>query len=329
MSKKVLVTGGSGFLGANLAVKLVAKGYDVNLFYRAGEQHPFFKNLNANHFTGDINDEIALSKAMENCEVVFHTVGNMSFWKPDRPIQTKVNVDGTKTCINAAIKSGVKRFILTSTVNTIGIPKKGTIGDENTPFNWEKYDFNYAISKKKSEEIALKNNSQEFEVIAVNPGTFFGAGDINFNAGSYIKAVAQNQGYFASPGGTNCVPVKDVVNGHILAMEKGKPGETYILGGTNMKYKELFELIVKELKLLFNPVFEIPDFAVKLFGEANEFYHQLIQKKTQVVAESAKVGCLDLFYSSQKAERELGYQKSDFRIAIQEAITFYKEHKMI
>jgi dihydroflavonol-4-reductase len=326
---KVLVTGGTGLLGANLTRALVALGYEVNVFYRAGEKHPFLEGLKIQHFTGDITDEQALSAAMEGCEVVFHTVGNMSFWKADRPIQYKVNVLGTKTALHSAVKAGVRRFIHTSTINTLGIPAHRKIGDETTEYNWQQYDFYYSTTKKEAEELALAANSPEFEVVVVNPGTIFGAGDIHLNAGTYIKAIHQKQGFFASSGGTNCVGVNDVVNGHILAMQKGQPGERYILGGENLTYKKLFEMIGKELELPFHPVLALPDAVTMAAAQLSEWYFKWVGGKNNFVPESAKVGGLKLFYNSSKAKQELGYQSRSVQIAIREAIAFYRNQKMI
>jgi dihydroflavonol-4-reductase len=320
---KILVTGGTGFLGANLTRKLVNLGFEVRVFYRSGEHHPFLKGLSIQHFTGDITDKNALEAAMQGCEVVFHTVGNMSFWKADRPIQYKVNVEGTKTAIEVAKQCGVKRFMHTSTINTLGIPPLGEIGDENTPFNWQPYDFYYATTKKEAEVLALASKASDFEVVVLNPGTIFGAGDIHLNAGTYIKAIQQNQGFFAASGGTNCVSVNDVVDGHILAMQKGKPGEKYVLGGENLSYKALFELIGQVLDLKFHPVIELPDAITIAAAQLNEWWFQFKGGKTNLIPESARVGGLKLFYSSAKAQRELGYQIQPVRNAIQEAIQFY------
>ncbi len=326
---KVLVTGGTGFLGANLTEKLVHLGFEVRVFYRAGEHHPFLKGLPIQHFTGDITDQDALEVAMQGCDVVFHTVGNMSFWKPDRPIQYKVNVEGTKAAIAVAKLCGVKRFMHTSTINTLGIPELESIGDENTPFNWQPYDFYYATTKKEAEVFALANNTADFEVVVLNPGTIFGAGDIHLNAGTYIKAVQDNQGFFASSGGTNCVGVKEVVEGHILAMHKGKPGEKYILGGQNLSYKTLFESIGKALSLNFHPVIALPDTITIAAAQLNEWWFLMRGGKTNLLPESARVGGLKLFYSSAKAQHELGYKPRSVQMAIHEAIAFYQKHDMI
>ncbi len=327
--KNVLVTGGTGFLGANLTVELVKRGHNVRIFYREGDHHPFLDNLEVQHFAGDIRDKDLLKKAVAGCDAVFHTVGNASFWKSDRPIQELVNVKGTENILTVAKAAGVKRVVHTSSINALGIPDPGTIGDENTAFNWESYDFNYATTKKKSEDVALSFNAPDFEVVVVNPGTIFGKGDINVNTGSYVKAIKNGQGYFTASGGTNCVSVDDVVKGHILAMEKGRPGEKYILGGENLTMVQLFKLIGTELGLSFHPVIEIPKVIAMGVSTINEFFFKLINKRTNLVPESVQVGYLKLFYSSAKAERELDYSAQPLNVAIREGIAFFREQEVI
>jgi dihydroflavonol-4-reductase len=211
-------------------------------------------------------------------------------------------------------------------VNTLGIPLPlGSIGDESTPFNWEPYDFHYAITKKKGEEIALAANGPQLQVVAVNPGTMFGPGDININAGSYILTIARSPVFFYPTGGCNCVHVDAVVAGHLAAYDRGRPGERYILGGENLTFQEIFTLIAEVLHRP-RPRMKIP-YALSIAGAAVlSGAARGLGKAIRLSPEAVRVGRFELFYSSSKAVRELALPQIPFRIAIEDAVRWYREN---
>ena len=328
MPTTVLVTGGSGFIGGQLTRALVSQDYDVRVFYRPHDDTRMIKDLPIQHFTGDITEHRALKNAMKGCTAVFHTVGNMSFWYADRPLQYKVNVEGTKAVVETAKALGVSKMVHTSTVNTIGVVEGDGVSDEQTPFNYDASDFYYAITKKQAEDVALAANSPDFRVVAVNPGTVFGAGDINFNAGSYIKEIQNGKGYFATRGGTCCVHVDAVVAGHIAAFEKGKAGEKYILGGENLPYVTLFQVIANVLGKK-HTVRTVPNWVALTAAKVTENLGLLFKKKTQLTAEAVRAACLKKYYSSQKATKDLDLPFIPFQKAVEDAVDFYKQNRML
>jgi dihydroflavonol-4-reductase len=321
MPIKILVTGGSGFIGSNLTKALLKKGFDVRVFYREADDPRLLKGLPVQHFKGDITDSTVLEKALAGCEIVFHTVANMSIWYRDRKQQYKVNVEGIKTVVSLARKAGVKRFIHTSTVNTIGYPEDGGVSDENVPFNWDKLDFYYAITKKEAEDIVLSANSKDFQVVVVNPGTVFGPGDINLNTtGNYIKEIDKGNGHFVTKGGTCCVHVDAVISGHIAAFEKGVPGEKYILGGENLTYKEIFGTIADVLGKKNYKIWEVPTWTALLIARLNEAVSVILGKKPKLTAEVVRGGSVYSHFSSEKARKHLDFPFIPLRKAVEDTI---------
>ena len=329
MKKRVLITGGSGFIGGKLAQTLSDRGFEVRAFYRKGDDDRLLDNRPVEKIEGDINDIPLLTEAAAGCAYVFHTAGNVSFRRTDYDIQYQVNVEGTRSVVQACRHAEVGRLIHTSTVNTLGIPgPEAPVGDENTPFVMQNCPFNYGRTKKMAEDIALAANGPDLEVVSVNPGTVFGPGDINANAGSYILAIAHTPMLFYPEGGTNCVHVDAVISGHIAAMEKGRPGERYILGGENLTYQEIFTLIARLLGRP-RPRFKLPTGLAVFAAHWIETLGGRWGFQTKLAAEAARAGQYRFFYSSQKAIDELALPEIPFSLAAEEAIGWYRKEGLL
>jgi dihydroflavonol-4-reductase len=216
----------------------------------------------------------------------------------------------------------VRRFVHTSTVNTLGRPPRGTIGDEGTPFDWGLLRLGYMDSKRASEEAVLEAAGDGLDALAVLPGTMFGPGDINANAGSYVLQAARGRLLLAPPGGTSVVHVDDVARGHLLALRRGARGARYILAGENLRYRELFALIASELGVR-PPLATLPASALRAVGLAARWAERagvdLPAGEGALVAAGA-----ELFYSSARAQRELGYEFRPAREAVRDAVRWYR-----
>lgn len=325
----VLVTGGSGFVGGNLALALVRCGYRVRVHHRPGDDTRLIEGAPVTRSEGDICDRESLLRAMEGCAGVFHTAGNVSFRKRDRAVQRRVNVEGTRTVIEACRRAGVRRLVHTSTVNTLGVAGPGEApADESSTFDPVVSRFHYAVTKKEAEDLALAANDSGLEVVAVNPGTVFGPGDVNLNAGSYILAAARLPVLVCPPGGTNCVHVDTVVEGHIRAFERGRPGERIILGGENLTYRRMFEIILDVLRRA-RPVIQLPEKLGVAAAACLEAFSSLTGIDTRLSAEAARAGSLRLFYSSEKARRDLGIEPLSFRRAVEDAVAWYRRERFL
>jgi dihydroflavonol-4-reductase len=318
-----LVTGGCGFIGSKIVHALCRSGHAVRAYYRPGDDSRLLKGLPVERIHGDVCDVESLTSAASGCAGVFHTVGNMSFSGKDRTLQRRINVGGVRSVVEACRRSGIRRLVHTSSVNACGIPHPpGTLGDEETPFNWEKHGFDYAMTKHEGEQIALAANRPELEVVVVNPGTVFGAGDIHFNAGGYIRAVRRMPVLFHPAGGANCVHVDAVAEGHIAAFFMGRPGQRYILGGENLSYREMFATIASVLRrprLLIPVPYPAAVASAALIATAASITGFSFRLSPQ----SVRAGYLKLYYSSAKAADELGLRLLPFRKAVEDAAAWY------
>jgi dihydroflavonol-4-reductase len=356
MPETVLVTGASGFIGSSLALALSARGFRVRAFYRTGDDARRLigargPSTRIQRIEGDICDESALVQAARGCSAVFHLAGNMSFRKADFNEQHKVNVEGTRAVVNACLQTDARRLVHTSTVNAIGLPKPDrAIGDENTPWSKDMERFGYAVTKRQGERLALQACGPKLEVVVVNPGTVFGAGDINVNAGSYILAMARFPLLFYPGGGVSCAHIAAAVDGNIAALYRARPGQRYILGGENLTYREIFAIIADVLRRpdpewpdprravprmarlrMAVPRMAVPRMAVprlplpRAAAVALAFVAEALGLSSKLSPDAARAGDLTFFFSSAKAQRELGYRILPFRSAVEQAVRWYRK----
>jgi dihydroflavonol-4-reductase len=323
MKRRVLVTGGSGFIGGKLVRLLVDSGYETRAFFREGDDARLLTGLPVDRTEADICDLAALVEAMKGCEGVFHTAGNVSFRRRDRKIQRRVNVEGTRTVIAACRRAGVRRLVHTSTVNTLGVPGEGCVGDERTPPDSRLHDMGYVATKRTAESLALGANGPGLEVVSVNPGTVFGPGDVNANAGSFILAAARLPVIACPPGGTNCVHIDAVTRGHLAAYERGRAGERYILGGENLTYREMFRIIAEALGRRLR-ILAVPPAPAVVLAFLLERAADVAGIDMPLSADAARAGSLRLYYSSRKARQELALPFLPFRLAAREAVEWYR-----
>ncbi len=335
---KVLVTGGTGFLGSHIVKELISKGNEVSIFYKEGSSTINVDDLNVNLHSGDITNLEAVKAAMKNCNQVFHVVGTMMYTrlKKFRQIQYNVNVKGTKTVVDAVLELGIERLIYTSTVNSLGYPEQKGLdtepGDEETEFNWQKYKLSYFDTKKEAEDHVLNMVEKEgLPAIALLPTTMFGPNDYNFNAGEYIQRIHESgiPGY--TPGGTNVVDVRNVAKGHVLAAEKGKIGETYILGSEqNYSYKQIFEEIAEVIGSKV-PKRKIP-YAIALLGGYVMDFKAWMTGKYQVLSrEHVYAGSKYLWYKSNKACKAglLPESMIPFKTSVKDAFDWYVSNGLL
>lgn len=326
--ERLLITGASGFLGARLARAALAAGLAVRASYRPGDDTRLLDGLALERRPCELLDKGAVAALCEGCTLVLHAAALVSFRPSDYDRQLRINVGGTRALLQGARRAGVRRFLYTSTVNTLGIPPAGTVGDETTPFDWQPHRLGYMDSKRVAEVEVLEAAARgQLDALAVLPGTMFGPGDVNVNAGSYIVQGSRRRLVAAPPGGTSVVHVDDVVAGHLAALRVGRRGERYVLGGENLTYRALFTLITEELGLppprLTLP--RAPLLAVAAAGRRLEALGVPLPASPGALVAGASL----LFYSSEKARRELGYSYRPAREAIRDAIAWYRAEGVI
>ena len=327
--KKILVTGGTGFIGSLLARRLVEQEYEVKILRRVNSPLTNIYDIKIEHCIGDVRDIDSLRSAMQGCDTVFHTAAVISFWKPKHTLMYEVNVNGTRNIVQACLTNNIERLVHTSSIAAIGKPiPPHTFADETTPFNWNSSLNGYKHSKYLGEQEVMKGVQQGLAAVIVNPAVVIGPGDIHFNGSDFIRKSKQGLIPFYLQGGMNVAYVEDVVRGHIAAALRGRSGERYILGGTNLTHKEAFQIIARIVNGHV-PKINMPVPFVKLAAKFFDGLGTLTNKEPMITSELISGAGLHNWYTSAKAERELGYTITPFEDAVLRTYQWMVEQKLV
>jgi len=305
---KILVTGGSGQFGRRLIRELIKNGYTIRAHYRSGKKADKYCPDGVEPVFGDIIEPAWLTEAVTGCAIVIHCAARVSV-RPlshdDTAYMYRVNVGGTRAVVQACLKAGVKRLVHVSSVAAVGGSADGSILDETSPFNLAGLGMPYFETKRESEDIALAANSDKLEVVVVNPSIMISLPDREITDKDLKKIPKRIPVYFDF--GLNVVETADVIEGTIKAMEKGRPGQRYILGGDNIGPEKLFTLGERYFGIK-RPFLKIPMWILYLAGLIAEFVYLFKNKKPKLNRNIVRLLRLKLFYSSDKARKELGYE---------------------
>lgn len=327
-----LVTGATGFVGGNLARALWARGEDVRALVRPSANDLAIRDTGVAQVKGDLLDSESVRRAAEGCETIYHCAAIYSFWSLRPREMYRSNVVGTVNLLDAARRAGVRRVVFTSSVATIGLPSNGSrepghLGTEEMPPRPALLIGYYKQSKYATEQIALAANDDEMEVVVVNPCAPVGEWDVKPTPTGQMPlffARGKTPGYIAT--GMNLVDVADVAEGHILAMERGVPGERYILGCRNLTLKEIFD-ILSEITGRRAPSIRIPYWAILGFAYLDEFVQgTLLRRAPAVPVEAIKITQHPMYVSSAKAVAELGLPQSPVDVALEKAIRWFRDY---
>lgn len=316
---KILVTGATGFLGSHLCRTLIKKGYRVTALRRAASDVSSLAGLDLDFATGDVTDPASLDGAVKDHEAVIHAAGHLAYWSRLRNEQNQINIEGTRNIIDACRRLGARRLLFVSSVAAIGIPAKGEPpADETFPFNLERSPLNYPISKKRAEELVIAGNSEGLETVIVNPGALFGEWGRYFRGSEWVDKIRQRKVAFYFTGGRNLAHVDDVVEGIVSALERGRNGERYILGGENLTHYESARLVAARLKrkVLLLPV---PPFVTGSLALLDPLF-SASGRRPPVTREIHYTASRFQYYDSSKAKRELDYRFRPFADIIEEIV---------
>lgn len=322
--KKVLVTGANGFLGSNLCKKLIELDFQVSVLVRKNSDVSELTDLPVNYFYGDIANFNSLLEATKGIHTVFHLAGLISYKKYDREKMNLINVQGTKNVVEACLKNGVEKLLHLSSVVTIGASFSNQILDESSSFDIHDLNLGYFETKKQAEDIVIHaaKNSGLFAV-CVNPSTIYGEADAKKGSRSNQVKVAQGRMPFYTSGGVNVVSVHDVIEGILLALEKGKSGERYILANENITIKNLFQIIAKKAGKPAPKVY-MPSFILHLLGFLGDLF------KKGLSSENAYTASMYHWFSFKKATNELGYHpKVKAEKAIEDSVQWMKKNGLL
>ncbi len=324
---KCLVTGATGFIGSNLVRVLLEKGFPVRALTRNNSNCSNLKNLKVELCYGDLLDYKSLEKALKGCTFLFHVAAHYSFWDSSKDLIYRINVDGTKNILKAAEETGIKKIVYTSTVGCIGLPQNGKPGDENSPLAAKTLSNSYKHSKYLAEKEAFKFFENGLPVVIVNPSTPVGPGDIKPTPTGKIIVDFLNRKIPAYVDtGLNLIDVRDCALGHILAMEKGKPGERYILGNQNLSFKEIL-LLLEEITGLKAPKFKFPYALALIAANINEVISDYITKSPpKIPLGGVKMAKYYMYFNSSKAVKELGLPQNSVKKALEDAVSWFRKN---
>ncbi|OFV84050.1 MAG: hypothetical protein A2620_03975 [Acidobacteria bacterium RIFCSPHIGHO2_01_FULL_67_28] len=322
---KVLVTGGTGFLGANLVHHLVTRGDQVRVLKRRRTPPDILAGLPVEFVEGDVTDADSLLRACQGVEGVYHVAALVSYWRPRRAWQHRVNVEGTRNVVEAAARAAVRRIVHTSSIAAIGFRADGQPADEDTQWNWGPHDIGYCTTKHLGEQEALEGNARGLEVVVVNPAVIFGPRDVHRNTGRLLTMVAHHSVLVWPDGVITTCDVDDVCAGHVAAMERGRPGRRYILGGEHWRFPDLIhavaELLGKKVRVLAAPEWLESLVAWSLYGMS-----RVTRREPALTPELVTVRRLVGTYSSARALRELGFPQTPLRQTLEKTYRWYVEN---
>ncbi|HEY6331916.1 MAG TPA: hopanoid-associated sugar epimerase, partial [Blastocatellia bacterium] len=317
---KAFITGATGFVGANVVRALLADGFQVRALVRPGANSANIDDLDTERVSGSLADRATLRSAMRGCEAVFHVAAFYSLWKADGKALYRANVDGSRNIFQAAEEAGVNRIVYTSSVAALGVPPPGQIGDESLQTSEAQLVSDYKKSKYLAEQEALARARRGQHIVIVNPSTPIGAFDIKPTPTGEIVLRFLNKGMPAYVDtGLNIVDVEDVARAHILALERGRPGERYILGNRNLTLKELLD-ILSGLTGIKAPTVQIPHIFPLMVALVDEGVLSRLGKKPSVSINSVAMSSKAMYYDSAKAVRELGMRQSPIEGALEKAV---------
>jgi dihydroflavonol-4-reductase len=325
---RVFVTGGTGFVGANLVRELLNQGYEVRALVRPNSKLDNLQSLPIERVNGDLNDP-ALVNHLRGCQALFHVAAHYSLWRRDRDALYHSNVLGTRTLLQAAREAGVDRTVYTSSVAAIGVPADGRIADETYQSPVEKLIGDYKKSKYWAEQEAHQAVQAGQDIVIVNPSTPIGPWDIKPTpTGDIILRFLRRQMPAYLDTGLNLIDVRDVVQGHILALKNGKTGDRYILGHQNLSLKALLTELA-DITGLPAPQVALPQWLPLTVAWIDEYLLAPLGKSPSVPVDGVRMAAQQMFYSADKAVSELGLPQTPIRQALEDAVQWFTQHGYI
>ena len=326
---KALVTGATGFVGAAVARALLGNQWQVRVLARKGSDRRNLEQLAVDVVEGDLTDAGSLQRAAQGCEALFHVAADYRLGARDPSQLYRANVDGTRNILDAARRGGVQRIVYTSSVATIGIPGDGTPGDEQTPNSIDNMIGHYKRSKYLAEEVVRAAAREGLSVVIVSPSTPVGPGDLKPTpTGQLVLDAAAGRMPAYVDTGLNIVHVDDVANGHLLAYQRGKAGERYILGGQDMSLREILAMIA-HLVGRKPPRVRLPYGVVLPIAYIAEGFAKLTGRSGRITLEGVRMSRKVMFFSSAKAVRELGYVWRPPAQAFEDAIGWFRDNGLL
>ena len=330
---KVLVTGVSGFVGSAVARSLISRGFAVTALVRASSPRTNLDGLPLDVAVGDMMDQASVEAAARGARYLFHVAADYRMWAKDPEEIVRANREGTGAVMRAAKAAGVEKIVYTSSVATLGVKPgadKNDPADETNPLTPETAVGAYKRSKVIAERLVEQMVAQEgLPAIIVNPSTPIGPRDVKPTpTGRIIVEAATGRAPAYVDTGLNLAHVDDVAEGHLLALDRGRIGERYILGGQDVTLRQMFADIA-HLAGRKPPTVELPRGPLYPIAHIFEAVARITGKEPQLTVDALNMSKRRMFFTSAKAERDLGYTARPYQEAIADAMAWFREHGYI
>ena len=325
---KAFVTGATGFLGSHVARALADQGAQLRLLVRASSDLRNLDGLDADRVTGDLRDRDSISKALSGCDVVFHVAADYRLFVRDPDEMYRSNVEGTRAVLEAARKQGVRRMVYTSSVATMGFHSSspgGKVADEQSPVGLADMIGHYKRSKFMAEQLVIEAARSGVDVVIVNPTTPIGERDIKPTPSGRIVVDFLKRKFPAYvETGLNLVDATECARGHVQALEKGRAGERYILGGENLTLKQILDKLAT-ITGLRSPTVKLPYVFALATGVVDEMVTgRLLRREPRATIDAVRMGRKMMFVSSAKAEKELGWRSVPVDAGLRRSVEWFR-----
>jgi dihydroflavonol-4-reductase len=326
---KAFLTGASGFVGGHLLRALLAEGADVTCLVRSSSSRRNLSGLEARVIEGDLRDPASLAKGLIGRDLVFHCAADYRLYVRDPVEMYASNVEGTKNVLAAAAARGVERVVYTSSVGALGLNPDGTPADENTPVTLDDMIGHYKRSKFLAERVAEEWAAKGLGVVIVNPSTPVGEGDHKPTAtGQIVLDFLRRRIPAFVDTGLNLIDVRDVAQGHLLAATRGRVGEKYILGNRNMSLREILETLSR-LTGLPAPTVRLPQWLPLAVAAVDTGISRVLRREPRLPLEAVRLARHKMYFSADKAVKELGLRQTPVEEALQRAISWFRQNDYV
>lgn len=323
---KTFVTGATGFIGASIVRELLRDGRAVRVLVRQGADTTNLAGLDIELWQGDLRDGESLKKGLQGCDVLYHAAADYRLWTRNPDEMYRINVDGTRSILEAALENGLSRVVYTSSVGTLGNPGDGTPGSEDTPVTLDDMVGHYKKSKFLAEREAEGFIRRGLPLTIVNPSTPVGPMDVKPTPTGRIIVDFLNRKMPAYlDTGLNIIAVEDCARGHILAEQKGAVGGKYILGNTNLTLREIFAMLA-DLTGLAAPKVRLPYTPILMAAYVNEGISRLTGREPLIPLAGVQMAAKFMYFDSTRAVRELGLPQTPVRDALQRAVEWFRQN---
>ncbi|MEI6205230.1 MAG: hopanoid-associated sugar epimerase [Desulfuromonadales bacterium] len=324
---KTFITGSTGFIGAGIARELLQDGREVRALVRSGSDTSNLNGLDIELWKGDLLDRESLRKGLGGCDVLYHAAADYRLWTRTPDEMYRINVDGTEAILEAALENGLSKVVYTSSVGTLGNPGDGTPGTEQTPVTLDAMVGPYKRSKYLAERVAEKFVSRGLPLVIVNPSTPVGPRDIKPTpTGRIIVDFLKRRMPAYLDTGLNLIAVEDCARGHVLAEQKGRIGQKYILGNANLTLQDIFRML-EEITGLPAPGVRLPYLPILMAAYINEGFSRLTGREPLIPLAGVQMASKFMYFNSSLSVRELGLPQTPVKEALARSVEWFRSNR--